>query len=177
MSSENIGVATQGLAEELLGTLAQNTEGLYCPSLAEIFSESAQLSPAIEPPQAGLLPLHEQEALFRSVEDALKQADRRTDAVVFEGVPRVLFKLWNCQSQYLVQATEALANGSRNRQSIMLSLSILESLHYSFAPSVVSSFVQPGGDSQLFSSAYSLKGRHRKWPGAPFSEVDWQLLC
>ncbi|KAL4787528.1 armadillo-type protein [Aspergillus varians] len=80
----------------------------------EIFPDSAQLPPATEPPRAETLPLQEQEALLRSVENALKEAELGSGTAAFEDVPSNLLKLWHCQSQYLTQATEALANGSRN---------------------------------------------------------------
>ncbi|KAL2832386.1 hypothetical protein BDW59DRAFT_169304 [Aspergillus cavernicola] len=106
--------AIQSPTNKLLYNEAPNTEELHCPSLVELFSKSVQLPPAIESPQAGLLSVHEQQALLHSVEDALKQAELSSDAAIFAGVPSILFKLWDCQSQHLAQATEALANGSRN---------------------------------------------------------------
>ncbi|KAL4803914.1 armadillo-type protein [Aspergillus unguis] len=85
-----------------------------CPSLNEIFSNPAHSPPAIEPSRAETVPLEEQEALLRIVEEALKQADQDNDSVSFQNVPSLLSKLWHCQSQNLLRATEALANGSRN---------------------------------------------------------------
>ncbi|KAL4793786.1 armadillo-type protein [Aspergillus venezuelensis] len=94
-------------------TGGHNRENLYCPSLKDIFSESVKL-PAAEPPRAETLPLEEQENLLHSVKDALAKAESESDTTVFEGVPDVLSKLWHAQSKYLLQATEALANGSRS---------------------------------------------------------------
>ncbi|KAL4994803.1 armadillo-type protein [Aspergillus recurvatus] len=88
---------------------AGNIGGLHFPSLEEIF----QRREAAEPPRAETLPLQEQETLLYSVDDALKKAELG-DTAAFEGVPDALSKLWHCQSQFLLQATEALANGSRN---------------------------------------------------------------
>ncbi|KAL2807629.1 armadillo-type protein [Aspergillus granulosus] len=114
MSGTNDGPATQAPANTLSSTQIQNAVGIHSPSVEEIFPESVQLPPGLEPLQTESLPLHEQESLFISIQEALENAEPVPDVAVFEGVPTVLFKLWNCQSQYLVQATEALANGSRN---------------------------------------------------------------
>ncbi|KAL4915168.1 armadillo-type protein [Aspergillus aurantiobrunneus] len=113
MSSKNDGVAIQHPSHETLDNQARNIEGLHCPSLAEILPES-QLPPATESPRATTLPPPEQEALLRSVEVALKEADLGNATAALEDVPSNLLKLWHCQSQHLLSATEALANGSRN---------------------------------------------------------------
>ncbi|CBF79301.1 putative GTP binding protein [Aspergillus nidulans FGSC A4] len=93
-----------------LDTQAGNIEGLHFPSLEEILQTQR---PAPEPPLAETLPLEEQEALLYSVDDALKRANEG-DSAAFEGMLDALSKLWHCQSQFLLRATEALANGSRN---------------------------------------------------------------
>lgn len=97
-----------------LDNQAGSMEGLHFPSLEEIFQTQR---PATEPPHAETLPLEEQEALLYSVDDALKRANEG-DSAAFEGMLDALSKLWHCQSQFLLRATEALANGSRNRQYI-----------------------------------------------------------
>ncbi|KAL4869336.1 hypothetical protein BDV12DRAFT_83560 [Aspergillus spectabilis] len=114
MSIKHNEVATQNPARELLDSQPPHIEALNCPSLGEIFLESGQLPPAAEAPRAETLPLHAQEALLHSVKEALQKVELGSDAVVFDDVPSTLSKLWHCQSQYLVQAAEALANGSRN---------------------------------------------------------------
>ncbi|KAI9373974.1 armadillo-type protein [Aspergillus egyptiacus] len=106
--------AMQGANNLLPDNHAQHTEMLHCPSLNKLFAELQQLPPAIDSPRNESLPVEEQEALLGIVEDALKKAEQSCDATVFEEVPSTLSKLWDCQSPYLVQATEALANGSRN---------------------------------------------------------------
>ncbi|KAL4735567.1 armadillo-type protein [Aspergillus similis] len=95
---------------DTLDTRAGIIEGLHFPSLEEIFQTQC---PATEPPRAEMLPLQEQEALLYSVDDALKRANSG-DTAAFEGMLDALSKLWHCQSQFLLRATEALANGSRN---------------------------------------------------------------
>ncbi|KAL4746251.1 hypothetical protein BDW72DRAFT_185333 [Aspergillus terricola var. indicus] len=102
MASRNDAVA--------LDTQAGNIEGLNFPSLEEIFQTQR---PAPEPPRAETLPLQEQEALLYSVDNALKSANLG-DTAAFEGMLDALSKLWHCQSQFMLRATEALANGSRN---------------------------------------------------------------
>ncbi|KAL3468764.1 armadillo-type protein [Aspergillus californicus] len=114
MSLKSYRVATENPIHELLENKARITEGLHCPSLAELFPESAPSPPALESPHAEPLSVHEQEVLLSSVEDALKQAELSSDTAIFDDVLSYLSKLWNCQSQYLIRATEALANGSRN---------------------------------------------------------------
>ncbi|KAL3441919.1 armadillo-type protein [Aspergillus insuetus] len=114
MSTTNDAPATRAANTTLLSTQALDAKSLACPSLKEIFPESAQLPPCLKPPQADSLPLNEQQESLLSIQNALKKQESAPDAVVLESVPGVLTKLWNCQSQYLVQATEVLANGSRN---------------------------------------------------------------
>ncbi|KAJ0422547.1 armadillo-type protein [Aspergillus carlsbadensis] len=113
MSTTNDGSPTQAAKITFLSTRTQDAESLACPLLEDIFPESARLPPCLEPPQTESFPLNEQESLL-SIQSALKKLESAPDAVVLEGVPGILTKLWDCQSQYLVQATEALANGSRN---------------------------------------------------------------
>ncbi|KAL4939535.1 hypothetical protein BDV06DRAFT_198649 [Aspergillus oleicola] len=93
---------------------SHDQEDLYSPSLKEIFLESAQILLVTESPRAETLPLQEQQTLLVSVKDALEKAETESDTTAFKGVPDVLSKLWHCQSECLLQATEALANGSRN---------------------------------------------------------------
>ncbi|KAL4987153.1 armadillo-type protein [Aspergillus falconensis] len=93
-----------------LDNQAGNMEGLHFPSLEEIFQTQR---PVAEPPRVETIPLQEQEALLFSVDDALKKAELG-DTAAFEGMPDALSKLWHCQSEFFLRATEALANGSRN---------------------------------------------------------------
>lgn len=116
MSSNNHEVANESPLYKARDSRAQDIEGVLCPSLPEIFLESAQLPPATEPPDMAVLSLHEQGTLLHSVEDTLKEAELDSGTANFKDVPGVLLKLWHGQSEYLTQATEALANGSRNRQ-------------------------------------------------------------
>jgi hypothetical protein len=49
--------------------------------------------------------------------DATTRRGRR-DAETLQSVIDTLNKLWTCNSEYLVQATEIIANGSRDRESM-----------------------------------------------------------
>ncbi|KAL5333291.1 armadillo-type protein [Aspergillus crustosus] len=106
MSIQHTGVTAQNLTHQLPD--CYDTD-LDCPTLSDILAESAQF--ALEPPRAETLPFREQEALFDSVQLALRKVDLEG---AFDDIPNTLAKLWHCQSQYLIQAVEALANGSRN---------------------------------------------------------------
>ncbi|CEL02424.1 hypothetical protein ASPCAL03594 [Aspergillus calidoustus] len=114
MSITNDGPPVQTANTALLSTHTQDAEGLACPSLKDIFPKSAQLPPGLDPPQTQSSPLNEQQESLLSIQNALKEQESLPDAVALKSVPGDLTKLWDCQSQYLVQATEALANGSRN---------------------------------------------------------------
>lgn len=148
MSSNNYGVANQSPLYEARDSRARDIKRVLCPSLAEIFLESAQLPPATEPPGMAVLSLQEQGALLHYVEDTLKEAELDSGTANFEDVPGILLKLWHGQSEYLTRATEALANGSRNRQYIFL-LPFHISLHFSSALSFSSSCVWPNGHFEV----------------------------
>ncbi|KAL4877271.1 armadillo-type protein [Aspergillus karnatakaensis] len=112
MSVQHDEVAALNSAHKTL--ISQNSDYLDCPSLDKLFAEPAQSPPAIESPRAESLPLQEQEDLLHSVGKALKEAELGSNAAVSEDVPSILYKLWHGRSQHLIQAAEALANGSRN---------------------------------------------------------------
>ncbi|PTU20209.1 hypothetical protein P175DRAFT_0439815 [Aspergillus ochraceoroseus IBT 24754] len=114
MGSKNEASEILNPTEALLGRQARFPEGIDCPSLGEIFSELAQLPPSLDISQAESMSLDEQEALFHSIQDALSKAESGGDVGFFEDASNALKTLWGCRSNYLVQATEALANGSRN---------------------------------------------------------------
>ena len=58
--------------------------------------------------------------LHASLEEADANANRgQRDAGTLRSVSTTLKKLWACNSEYLVQATEIIANGSRDRGSIL----------------------------------------------------------
>ncbi|KAE8148834.1 GTP-binding protein [Aspergillus avenaceus] len=103
---------------------------MECPPLSQIISELPPGTPQAAPAEPGSLSLEEQETLFCTLQEAIKAAEMRYEGEssshvqqstafeqagsVFEGVQNVLSQLWKCRSGYMVQATEALANGSRD---------------------------------------------------------------
>jgi hypothetical protein len=114
-------------------TRTEGNDQTEYPSLSQIMSELTSKPPAIAPGASKPLSLEEQRTLFDSLQNALRIAEIRyqvkqtTDAkeakssfeqvdAVFEGVQSILYQLWGSRSHYMVQAAEALANGSRNRK-------------------------------------------------------------
>lgn len=60
---------------------------------------------------------------LKQLHSSLEEADSssktgRRNAETLKSVSDTLHKLWACKSEYLVQATEIVANGSRDRESI-----------------------------------------------------------
>jgi hypothetical protein len=93
-------------------TSSQAENNIDCPSLGEVLSQLSP-GPSILPVQTiSSVPADEQEALLRRLEDAL--AETPGGAESFEEAQTILIELWKCQSPYLAQAADALANGSRN---------------------------------------------------------------
>ena len=114
-------------------TKIQGNECMEYPSLSQIISSLAPMPPGLAPAVSEPLPLEEQRALFDTLEKTLRMAETRyqpsltaqaeednlsfkqVDAL-FEGLQDTLCRLWTCRSSFMVQAAEALANGSRNRK-------------------------------------------------------------
>ncbi|GAB1209556.1 hypothetical protein APSETT445_008337 [Aspergillus pseudonomiae] len=112
-------------------TKIQGNECMEYPSLSQIISSLAPMPPGLAPAVSEPLPLEEQRALFDTLEKTLRMAETRyqpsltaqaeednlsfkqVDAL-FEGLQDTLCRLWTCRSSFMVQAAEALANGSRN---------------------------------------------------------------
>ncbi|KAF7116556.1 hypothetical protein CNMCM5793_005037 [Aspergillus hiratsukae] len=93
-------------------TSSQAENNIDCPSLSEILSQLSP-GPSILPVQTiSSVPVDEQAALLRRLEDALAEAPGGAES--FEGAQTILMELWKCRSRYLAQAANALANGSRN---------------------------------------------------------------
>jgi inactivated superfamily I helicase len=110
--------------------------------LADLFSSSSSFS---LPPRTESVDTEEQEEMFRGLRDIIEKAQEvdeagntfdlkelhasleeadansrrgRRDAETLQAVSVTLHKLWACKSEYLVQATEIVANGSRDRESV-----------------------------------------------------------
>ncbi|GMF79173.1 unnamed protein product [Aspergillus oryzae] len=114
-------------------TQLQGNERKECPSLDEIISSLVPMPPALAPGVSMPLSLEEQRTLFDTLQEALNMAKTRYQTsltaeaegdypsfkqvnVLFEGLQDILYRLWTCRSSFMVQAAEALANGSRNRK-------------------------------------------------------------
>ncbi|UDD64783.1 hypothetical protein AFCA_011992 [Aspergillus flavus] len=112
-------------------TQLQGNERKECPSLDEIISSLVPMPPALAPGVSMPLSLEEQRTLFDTLQEALNMAKTRYQTsltaeaegdypsfkqvnVLFEGLQDILYRLWTCRSSFMVQAAEALANGSRN---------------------------------------------------------------
>ncbi|KAE8326087.1 armadillo-type protein [Aspergillus sergii] len=112
-------------------TQLQGNERKEGPSLDQIISSLAPMPPALAPGVSMPLSLEEQQTLFDTLQEALNMAETRYQTslaaeaegdypsfkqvnVLFEGLQDILYRLWTCRSSFMVQAAEALANGSRN---------------------------------------------------------------
>jgi hypothetical protein len=115
---------------------------LELPSIQEILADLSFPSSSIVP-GTETVDLKEQQEMFRGLRDiiekaqevdeagstfdlkelhaSLEEADEnsrrgRRDAETLQTVCATLHALWACKSEYLVQATEIIANGSRDRK-------------------------------------------------------------
>ncbi|PYI12093.1 ubiquinone biosynthesis protein [Aspergillus sclerotiicarbonarius CBS 121057] len=95
-------------------TTARGSDRIQCPSLSQVLSELALLSPPTTLAATEPLPSEEQETLFHSLQNHLKSAEDLELSEALKDIPDILDKLWKCRSLYLVPAAEALANGSRD---------------------------------------------------------------
>ena len=95
---------------------------LDCPSLAQVLSEPEVSFPCLSARGVEDLPEDEQKSLFSSLQDAFKDSESGGDAgnEALQKVRVILDKLWECSSEYLVQAADVLANGSRSREFVLI---------------------------------------------------------
>ncbi|GFF24317.1 isoform 3 of Rap1 GTPase-GDP dissociation stimulator 1 [Aspergillus udagawae] len=107
----------QTAGPDVEGQIAKETSSraennIDCPSLGQILSKLSP-GPSILPVQTiSSVPVDEQAALLRRLEDALAEATGGAES--FEEAQTILMELWKCGSSYLALAADALANGSRN---------------------------------------------------------------
>lgn len=89
-----------------------------CPSLEQVLSESTVSPPSLSARGAESLSAEEQTNLFSSLQDAFRNSEGGGEAGIeaLKDVRAILDKLWQGNSEYLVQAADVLANGSRNRE-------------------------------------------------------------
>lgn len=120
------------------------------PPVQQVFSELPELSSSLLDRGTETLSLEEQEKMFRAlslvIENAeaaaeggnafdlkelhasLEQADAdarrgRRDSESLQSVVKILNQLWASDSEFLAQAAEVLANGSRERELVLFSSS------------------------------------------------------
>ncbi|CAG8905767.1 unnamed protein product [Penicillium nalgiovense] len=134
------GISTAKLAvHEDAGHSVSKEGGLELPSIKNILPDLPEISSL--PPRTETIDPEEQQEMFRELRDiiekaqevneagnsldlkelhaSLEEADANTkrgqrDAGTLQSVSATLKKLWACNSEYLVQATEIIANGSRD---------------------------------------------------------------
>lgn len=115
------------------------------PPIKDILSDLSGLSSSLSARGTEDVDLEEQQVMFRALRDIVEEAQEvdeagnnfdlkelhasleeadaitkrgRRDAETLQSVVDTLNKLWTCNSEYLVQATEIIANGSRDRESM-----------------------------------------------------------
>lgn len=91
---------------------------LNCPSLAQVLSELEVSFPCLPARGVKTLSADEQETLFCSLQDAFKDSESGGDAgnEALQNIRVILDKFWEYNSEYLAQAADILANGSRSRE-------------------------------------------------------------
>lgn len=95
-------------------------QAIEYPSVEEILSETTALPPRLPTERTDSLPAEEQASLLESLQKILKileAGDAGVEAV--QDVRLILDKLWKCNSDLLLQVANLLANGSRNRKSVL----------------------------------------------------------
>ena len=102
-----------GLTVEAASLTAKGTESLSLEEQKDIFQSLQSALKKTEEDAEG--------SLVREVHATFDQADVAAtrwsqDLAALDNVPEILHKLWQCNSEYVAQATEALATGSRNRE-------------------------------------------------------------
>jgi len=140
MSSQG-GISTaQTTGHEAGQSITKKDLGL--PSIKDILADPSTSTSSL-PPRIESVDSKEQQEMFRGLRDIIEKAQEvdeagntfdlkelhasleeadansrrgRRDAETLQTVCATLHKLWACQSAYLVQATEIIANGSRDRE-------------------------------------------------------------
>ena len=96
---------------------AHKGQAVKCPSVEQILSESlTALPPCLPAGGTETLQAEEQEKLFHSLQEASRNFKEGDEASVeaLKTARTILGRLWECNSDYLVQAANDLANGSRD---------------------------------------------------------------
>lgn len=121
MSAQNAVNIANGPGSETMANMQvamPKRQALDCPSLAQILSEPDASPPCLPARGVETLSADEQTSLFSSLQDAFKDSESGGDAGngALKNIRVVLDKLWEYNSEYLVQAADVLANGSRSRE-------------------------------------------------------------
>lgn len=144
MASTDISIAAAaGKDGSQLAASSFAAAALELPSIEQILAELPELSNSISPRSSDTLSQEEQENMFRALKNildnfnvsnessqsfdlkelhsSLEQADEdarrgQRDVSPLQNVNTILYKLWAANSGLLIQAAEALANGSRDRK-------------------------------------------------------------
>lgn len=142
-SSERI--STDGAAQEASQPGASVT-ALDVPSVNKVLSGLSDIFSSLQERGASELEIEKQEAMFNALKNVIERTAETTeagssfdlkelhaslgqaegearlgsrDAKILESVHTTLLQLWSCNSQFMAQAAEILANGSRERKSIL----------------------------------------------------------
>lgn len=118
------------------------------PSVEQVLSGLPELSPSLSSRDTEPLSPEDQEKMFRALRTVIENAEGtaeagnafdlkelhasleladadarrgRRDSESLQGVLKILNQLWASNSQFLAQAAEVLANGSRDRELLQLS--------------------------------------------------------
>ena len=91
-------------------------QAVKCPSVEQILSELTALPPCLSAGGTETLQAEEQENLFHSLQEISRNFREGDEASVeaLKDARTILDRLWECNSDYLVQAANDLANGSRD---------------------------------------------------------------
>lgn len=144
MSSAGISTAQLAVRGDAGPSLSKKGD-LELPPIKNILSDLSEVSFSL-PPRTETIDSEEQQEMFHELRDIIEKAQEvddagnsfdlkelhasleeadanakrgRRDADTLQSVSATLQKLWACNSEYLVQATEIIADGSRDRGSIL----------------------------------------------------------
>lgn len=117
---------------EVTGRRPVSATGFDLPSVEQVLSSLPEVSTPLPSRGKKTIDLEDQKSMFHLLKSAIENsgngfdlkelqtsleqadADARRDP---ESLKAILEQLWSCDSEFLVQAAEILANESRNRES------------------------------------------------------------
>jgi hypothetical protein len=143
--SSQAGISTAQSGHGAAGQSVSKKGDWDLPPIEDILSDLSGFSSSLPARGAEAVDSEEQQGMFRALRDIIEKAQEsdeagnnfdlqelhasleesdattrrgRRDAETLQSVIDTLNKLWTCNSEYLVQATEIIANGSRDRESM-----------------------------------------------------------